>query len=133
MEYRHSVAAVVDTTGAIRGTAWLVTGQAFVTCAHVVDDCEGGIGHLRLVDSNTEIVPAADGIERGEDVDLAIVRVADAVDVEPLPIVETARPGESVGSYGFDRELRPPQLPRRPPHGPGHLRRRNHQSQPLRP
>lgn len=119
MEFRRSVAAVVDTTGVIRGTAWLATAQSFVTCAHVVDDCDGGIGHLRLVDTEAEIVPTADGIERREDVDVAIVRIAGPVDAQPLPIAETVRPGESVGSYGFDRDYAARSFPEGHPMGLG--------------
>jgi hypothetical protein len=94
----RSVVAIVDAGGTVRGTGWLITGNAVVTCDHVVRACEND--PLVQVGLAQPLRPSE--IERFEGADLAVLRVA-GQNTTAMSLSRRWTETEPLVSHGFEK------------------------------
>lgn len=103
--WEQSIAAVVDSSDVVRGTAFFVGLDVAVTCNHVLEAAERRSLRLRSVGSQLE--EPVIGADRDEEHDLALLRVAPRSDrrfmqFDPKPQAD----GLTIVSRGFPKDRR---------------------------
>ena len=109
-DWRRAIAAVVDSKGIVRGTAFFVGSDAALTCDHVIAAASEGPIFLRPIgSSDNEQMMAQD---RDEELDLALLRVQSRTD-RPRLTMSSDRPsvGSRLHSHGFPRDHKPSDYP----------------------
>ena len=102
-DWTHAIAAVIDSKGVVRGTAFFVGPDVALTCDHVLAAAGDGPISLRPVGSTDPEKVIGD--DRDAELDLALVRVPSRAERTRLTLsLDRMGPGSRVYSRGFPRD-----------------------------
>jgi hypothetical protein len=108
--WAQAIASISDSTGVVRGTAFLVGDDVALTCNHVI--AAANPGPLTLKVAGSEAADAIIDMDTDEESDLALLRVSSKVG-RPSVRLSPAPPkiGRKIHSRGFPRDHNPTKYP----------------------
>lgn len=102
-DWTHAIAAVIDSKGVVRGTAFFVGPDVALTCDHVL--AAAGDGPISLKQVGSSEPEQVIGKDRDSELDLALVRVPSRADRTQLTLsLDRIAAGSRVYSRGFPRD-----------------------------